>query len=49
MLVFGGRFLIEFYKTEQSFLLSSSLTMGQWLSIPIFLIGLFFYRASYRN
>lgn len=45
ILVFGFRFLIEFLKIEQSHLLepSSFLTMGQILSIPMVLLGLFFY------
>jgi len=45
ILVFGFRFCIEFIKTEQSHLLSlsSSLTMGQYLSIPLILAGIFFY------
>lgn len=39
VLVFGFRLLIESVKEEQSsWLLSSSLTMGQWLSLP-FIIG----------
>ncbi|MBS0625019.1 MAG: prolipoprotein diacylglyceryl transferase [Verrucomicrobia bacterium] len=44
VLVFGFRFFIEFIKTEQSFLLSrsSELTMGQILSLPAVLAGLFF-------
>ncbi len=34
ILVFGGRFLLEFVKVEQSLLVEKSfLTMGQWLSI----------------
>jgi prolipoprotein diacylglyceryl transferase len=41
-LVFGVRFFIEFFKEEQSVhLISSYLTMGQWLSIPLVLSGLF--------
>lgn len=44
MLVFGFRFFIEFWKTEQSHLLSmETLTMGQLLSIPLILLGAFFY------
>ncbi len=47
ILVFGFRFLVEFLKLEQSELLSlsSSLTMGQWLSIPLVIlgVGLFFF------
>ena len=40
--VFGFRFFIEAFKTEQSHLLSpaASLTMGQWLSIPAVVLGL---------
>jgi prolipoprotein diacylglyceryl transferase len=40
-LVFGFRFCIEYWKEEQSHLLSTSLTMGQILSIPAVLIGIF--------
>lgn len=43
MLVFGARFFLEFWKTEQSHLLNASLTMGQLLSLPLLLIGIFFY------
>ncbi len=41
ILVFGFRFLIEYFKLEQSHLLSltSTLTMGQILSIPAILAG----------
>ena len=48
VLVFGFRFLIEFLKVEQSFLLSkaSELTMGQWLSIPPILAGIFLLYLS---
>lgn len=43
ILVFGFRFLIEFLKVEQSVSLSaaSCLTMGQWLSIPFVLLGVY--------
>ncbi len=49
--VFGFRFLIEFFKTEQSHLLSSSwFTMGQMLSIPAVIGGfLFYFRKSPRS
>jgi phosphatidylglycerol---prolipoprotein diacylglyceryl transferase len=44
LLVFGFRFFIEFLKTEQSaWLASSYLTMGQYLSIPFFLLGIFLF------
>ncbi len=45
--VFSFRFLIEFFKEEQSVWLHSALTMGQWLSLPFILLGLFlFFRKS---
>ena len=40
-LVFGFRFIIEYWKIEQSHLVSTALTMGQILSIPAVLIGMF--------
>lgn len=41
VLVFGFRILIEFVKEEQSaWMAFSELTMGQWLSIPFFLLGI---------
>lgn len=45
ILVFGFRFFIEFLKVEQSELLSASsiLTMGQWLSLPFILLGLWLF------
>lgn len=45
MLVFGFRFFIESWKLEQSHwaMQSSFFTMGQWLSIPVFFLGVFFY------
>ncbi|MBX7066007.1 MAG: prolipoprotein diacylglyceryl transferase [Parachlamydiales bacterium] len=50
ILVFGFRFLIEFWKMEQSRLLfNSSLTMGQFLSIPLIVIGLILYFRSRSN
>jgi phosphatidylglycerol---prolipoprotein diacylglyceryl transferase len=41
VLVFGFRFFIEYLKLEQSLLISASgvLTMGQWLSIPLVILG----------
>ena len=41
LLVFSFRFFIEFFKEEQSQLVSmgGGLTMGQWLSIPFVLLG----------
>ena len=46
--VFGSRILIEFIKQPQmEFENSMSLDMGQWLSIPLVLIGVFFMVKSY--
>ncbi|MFO7616430.1 MAG: prolipoprotein diacylglyceryl transferase [Bacteroidales bacterium] len=43
LLVFGFRFFIEFLKADQvAFEASMQLNMGQWLSLPLALIGLFF-------
>jgi phosphatidylglycerol:prolipoprotein diacylglycerol transferase len=44
ILIFGFRFLFEYWKEEQSRIMPSSfdLTMGQLLSIPAVFIGLFF-------
>ncbi|PIS03241.1 MAG: prolipoprotein diacylglyceryl transferase [Chlamydiae bacterium CG10_big_fil_rev_8_21_14_0_10_42_34] len=45
ILVFGFRFFVEFIKVEQSHLITvSTLTMGQILSIPAVLAGLFFFQ-----
>ncbi|MFC2119414.1 prolipoprotein diacylglyceryl transferase family protein, partial [Bacteroidota bacterium] len=42
-LIFFSRFLIEFIKEDQAaFEAGMSLNMGQWLSIPLVIIGLFF-------
>ena len=49
VLLFTIRFLLEFLKTEQSEYLTSMsyLTMGQYLSIPFILLGVFFlFRKS---
>jgi len=43
ILVFGARFVIEFWKLEQSQILSWPLTMGQILSIPAVLAGLILF------
>ncbi len=43
LLIFGFRFFIEFLKADQvAFEANMSLNMGQWLSIPLALVGLFF-------
>ena len=50
ILVFGMRFLIEFIKEDQvDFEAGMALNMGQWLSIPLVLLGiglLIFYRPK---
>ncbi len=47
LLVFGFRFIVEYWKVEQSHLLNvSSFTMGQILSIPLILLGVYFVKNS---
>ena len=49
-LIFGARFLIEFVKASQAhFEVSLPLSMGQLLSIPAVLIGLYFLWAARRS
>lgn len=47
VLVFGARFVLEFFKEGQAaFETGWSITMGQWLSIPAILVGVYlFWRA----
>lgn len=47
--VFGGRFIFEFWKEEQSRWLHSSLTMGQWLSLPAIVAGLVLWWRVQKN
>jgi prolipoprotein diacylglyceryl transferase len=50
MLVFGFRFLIEFWKTEQSHLFyTQALTMGQILSLPLVFLGLVFFFIAKKS
>lgn len=51
ILVFGFRFLVEFVKADQvAFEADIPLNMGQWLSIPLVLIGAFLiYRANQKG
>ncbi len=47
---FAGRFVVEFFKefqAEQDY--TSALTMGQWLSIPGFLLGVFGLAWALKN
>lgn len=48
MMYFSTRFLIEFVKEYQA--LNAGLTMGQWLSIPLVLLGvvMFIWKKYYR-
>lgn len=49
VLVFGGRILIEFLKEDQeAFQLGLGLNMGQLLSIPFVLAGVFFIVRAFR-
>jgi phosphatidylglycerol---prolipoprotein diacylglyceryl transferase len=48
--LFGARFIIEFWKEKQTYLEDNSpLTMGQWLSIPAFLVGLLIVILALRK
>lgn len=51
LLVFGGRFLIEFVKLPQSEVIheAGSLNMGQWLSIPFVIVGIILLLTYYRR
>lgn len=46
VLVFFARFLLEFFKEEQSLFFTSFLTMGQWLSVPFILLGFMILRRK---
>ena len=46
---FFCRFLVEFVKEHQTLLPDSPLTMGQYLSIPFFLLGVFFLVYAWRH
>ncbi|MDP2247636.1 MAG: prolipoprotein diacylglyceryl transferase [Nitrosomonadales bacterium] len=47
----GFRFLVEFTREPDSFLglLSLGLSMGQWLSLPMVLAGIWMWRWAYRK
>jgi phosphatidylglycerol:prolipoprotein diacylglycerol transferase len=48
--LFGARFIIEFWKEEQTDLTGeSSITMGQWLSIPAVIVGAFIIYRALKN
>ena len=47
---FLARFLLEFTKENQSaFENNMVLNMGQWLSIPFFLLGIYWLYSSYKK
>jgi len=49
ILVFGARFVLEFFKEGQAaFETGWTITMGQWLSIPAMLMGLYLVRRTWR-
>ena len=49
VLVFGVRFVLEFFKTSQTdFSMPGPLSMGQWLSIPAVAIGLWLIQRARR-
>jgi len=48
--IWGMRFLIEFVKEDQvAFESNMTLNMGQWMSIPFFLFGIYFIIYSRKN
>lgn len=48
--VFTARFFLEFYKTSQSkWATATNLSAGQWLSIPLVLLGLFLIFKSLKS
>ena len=50
IVVFGSRILIEFIKNPQvEFETSMTLDMGQWLSIPFFIAGIYFVIKSLQR
>jgi phosphatidylglycerol:prolipoprotein diacylglycerol transferase len=50
MAVFGMRFLLEFFKTQQTdFILPGPLSMGQWLSLPAVAAGLWLILRARRQ
>jgi prolipoprotein diacylglyceryl transferase len=49
ILIFGARFLIEYIKEDQeAFEAGMALNMGQWLSIPFVLLGVFLVIQAIR-
>ena len=49
-LVFGARFLIEFIKEDQEmFEAGMALNMGQWLSIPLVILGVYLWARAIKS
>lgn len=50
VLIFGARFFMEFFKEGQAAFESGwTVTVGQWLSVPAVLVGLYLIRRSRRG
>ena len=50
VLVFSARFILEFFKAQQTYLEESlTLNMGQILSIPFILVGIYFWTTAHRR
>ncbi|PKO50446.1 MAG: prolipoprotein diacylglyceryl transferase, partial [Betaproteobacteria bacterium HGW-Betaproteobacteria-20] len=52
LMVYGaGRFLVEFAREPDSYLglLSMGLSMGQWLSLPMVLLGIWMWFQAHRQ
>lgn len=50
VLVFGFRFMVEFFKENQeNFEADMTINMGQWLSIPVVITGLYFIWRSQKS
>ena len=48
VIIFGSRFFIEFVKIPQeAFNPILSLNMGQWLSVPVVILGGYFIYSSF--
>ncbi|PWV58516.1 prolipoprotein diacylglyceryl transferase [Plasticicumulans acidivorans] len=47
--VFGARFVLEFFKEEQADWVAGSLTVGQWLSVPMVMAGLILLLRARRH
>ncbi|RMG68707.1 MAG: prolipoprotein diacylglyceryl transferase [Bacteroidetes bacterium] len=48
-LLFGARFVLEYFKTSQAHFDTGGLRMGQWLSLPLIALGLYWLWRSYAS